>query len=343
MGAPYVGLNVAALDSDNNGILNAIDEAAMITAKTNYVRRFDTDFDGNVDEFDDTYFDNTRANNPNLDTIRNNIKIGTYQKLEIPNLSCYLAALNPADAIMQTFNGGWELGVAETYGWIHIYRHPYISGEYGSEYVCRSFAKDTAIAAYKTLGYGCLLPAWSSEHAYNMFWIGGDWHDLHNWYILEPQVGNHFSAADETLDTAYQTEYIWFPKRTHVTAQVTYLEQFRLGVNWAEKTVNYIVGSYNDWDFNEETIPVPYTFITDLGVVPPSIENQLALILDKVVIVYYFDNATKIWSWYNPAWPSTENTLKSLVAGLPYWINVSANCTINGINLYTGWNLIGWC
>lgn len=73
-----------------------------------------------------------------------------------------------------------------------------------------------------------------------------------------------------------------------------------------------------------------------------TIEEQLADIEAELLMVYYWDNATKTWSWYNPSWPSTDNTLDVLSASTAYWINVSANCTIAGIALYAGWNNIAW-
>ena len=77
---------------------------------------------------------------------------------------------------------------------------------------------------------------------------------------------------------------------------------------------------------------------------PTPIEDQLedAGIADETEIVYYWDNAAKTWSWYNPSWPSTANTLDALSSSTAYWINLSADCVINGVDYYEGWNMVVW-
>lgn len=74
---------------------------------------------------------------------------------------------------------------------------------------------------------------------------------------------------------------------------------------------------------------------------PPPIEDQLedAGIEDETQMVYYYDNATKAWSYY---WPGVGGDLDNLTTGTAYWINLSADCVINGVQYYAGWNIVVW-
>jgi len=78
----------------------------------------------------------------------------------------------------------------------------------------------------------------------------------------------------------------------------------------------------------------------------PDVATGLESIMDCLVVVYGFDNATKTWTWYNPSWPAEANTLTVLYMGGGYWINVSELCDLiyeaNTYELHGGWNLIGW-
>jgi len=97
-----------------------------------------------------------------------------------------------------------------------------------SEYhdmMCGGFSADTAMASYKGLGAGCILRGDSvskGNHAYNIFYVGGDWHDLTSWYILEPQNGHIFCAGDLGYPPMYQTAYITFVDRIGHALKVDY-------------------------------------------------------------------------------------------------------------------------
>jgi hypothetical protein len=91
--------------------------------------------------------------------------------------------------------------------WIHVKHYEHKPG-----YVCHHFDMDTATACYRDLGYGTVMDACSSFHGYNIFWIGGDIHDLHNWIIVEPQTGYMRNAGDNDLPDRYQTYWIFFYK-----------------------------------------------------------------------------------------------------------------------------------
>jgi len=261
---PYINTDNVAVD-DGDGILDDTDEAAMIAAKTNYVRRFDINFDGVVDDdYDDPYFDNTRANNPNLGIIRANIRTETYQKLTWSGgWYAYLIQLVDDAATIQAFTGN---NFVPTYGWTHINRHPYIVPE--GIYSCLCYAFDMMIASYRMLGYGCLLFATSNTHGYNMFWIGGDWTDLNNWRIVEPQSGAILSAGQANLAAKYQTCYIYFPSWRR--AGVNTVNCATLTVNYGNRTVAYYgtkpLGGIAIYDQQEENVPDPYTFDVSLGI-----------------------------------------------------------------------------
>lgn len=208
--APLLVIQVVDLDSDNNGIVDEEDEAAFLAAypsterDLNYDRQFDANFDDVIDNKDYDIFYHTMGKNLNI--IRDSIKTGVYEHLTWPDgWNAYLVALNK-DKIDEFT--GW--GHLDKEGWISVRHHPYYpySPEYYG-YVCRHSAFDTAVAAYRGLGYGCLLFSYSPKHAYNIFWVGGDWHDLNNWYILETQSGGVFPAGRDH-GAPYQTELIMF-------------------------------------------------------------------------------------------------------------------------------------
>ena len=201
---PSTTIQVVDLDANNNGIVDAEDESAFLTVYPSvegdpkYDRQFDANFDGVIDNKDYAIFSQTMGKN--LNAIRDNIKTGIYEYLVWPDgWDASLTALNKD--MVQEFTGR---GVGKT-GWISIQLHPYIL----PDYYCQVFSVDTAVAAYKGLGYGCLLFAGSGEHSYNTFWVGGDWRDLNNWYILEPQNGAIYSAV-ANLPSTYQTKKIYF-------------------------------------------------------------------------------------------------------------------------------------
>jgi len=71
--------------------------------------------------------------------------------------------------------------------------------------------------------------------------------------------------------------------------------------------------------------------------------------MDKLVLAYGYKFGEGIagWTVYNPAWPTTYNTLTTLHSLRGYWINVNQSCNLvygtKTYNLNAGWNLIGWC
>jgi len=273
---PYINIDVVAVDN-NDGSLDDTDEAAMIAAKTDYVRRYDIDFDDDVDEDDDTWFDNTRVNNPDLGNIRDAIRTSTYQKLTwADDWSAYLIQVTDVDITIRRF-----LGMdTTTYGWIHVHKHPYVE----SYYICHHFATDTAIAAYKALGYGVFLFAKSGEagHGYNIFWIGGDWQDLGNWRVYEPQAG-YIYDADDVPSNLYETEAIKFYRQIYEHPSLPgeiFMDYALLDVDYTNKTV--AIGEQgSEWYYQdgsthyEELLTYPYTFDVTLGLpFSPDISNS---------------------------------------------------------------------
>jgi CSLREA domain-containing protein len=75
--------------------------------------------------------------------------------------------------------------------------------------------------------------------------------------------------------------------------------------------------------------------------------TALAPLGTNLVRVWGFDNATKEWSFFDPR-PgfAAANSIKELVTGRVYWINVKIDQTVTlGSGTYSlsaGWNLIGW-
>ncbi len=266
-------IQIIDFDINNNGIVDGEDEAAFLAAygskegDPNYDRRFDANFDGVIDGWDyDTFY---RTLGKNLDIIRDNIKTGVYEHLVwTDGWDASLVALNKD--MVQEFTGatGKE-------GWISIQHHPYYPIVEGYHYICQNFAMDTGVAAYRALGYGCLLLGWSWLHGYNIFWVGGNWHDLNNWYILEPQNGKIFNAAQPGLPLMYETLSIRFPDTScqFVFPPTIYSEGLSpgvmfspLNVDYETKTVDYAPlgpelyhrrygGCTSGFAYNEEPIP----------------------------------------------------------------------------------------
>ena len=77
------------------------------------------------------------------------------------------------------------------------------------------------------------------------------------------------------------------------------------------------------------------------------VAGALRLLEGNLLRIFYFDNATKKWSFYDPR-PEVAyfNTLTRLVEGQPYWIGVRRDQTpiIQGSirSLTAGWNLTVW-
>lgn len=269
--APYIPLEVAGVDHDNDGILSDADIAAFEAAfgtregSPSYERRFDINFDGFIEDWDRDVFYATCQEVPNLGIVRSEMESGIYQQLIWPDgEEAWLAALVDEPVLVQKFTG-YSNKVA---GWIHIHHHPWFSDVKKMEfYLCQHFSMDTTVAAYKALGYGRLLSANTAGapgHTYNVFWVGGDWQDLHTWRVLEPQSGAIFNAASENLPSLYRTGRILFPYRSSLG---TYGQQWHfrtLRVEFAEKVVSYDTYIPPPSSVGDE--PKPGEVITTLGI-----------------------------------------------------------------------------
>ena len=82
---------------------------------------------------------------------------------------------------------------------------------------------------------------------------------------------------------------------------------------------------------------------------PQSADPALALapLVDNLVRVWAFNNATQEWTFYDPRPAFTHiNTVTGLVTGQPYWIIVRMNQTVTldskERTLFAGWNIIVW-
>ncbi|MBI2912577.1 MAG: carboxypeptidase regulatory-like domain-containing protein [Chloroflexi bacterium] len=96
-------------------------------------------------------------------------------------------------------------------------------------------------------------------------------------------------------------------------------------------------------------IPPPVTdlaLVLDCGGAGLPIEGQLGSCLAVTNVSWSFANPTKVWSSFDPDLPDGLQGFTEFLAGSGYFVNVSANCTINAGNnnipLFTGWNLFGW-
>jgi len=117
------------------------------------------------------------------------------------------------------------------------------------------------------------------------------------------------------------------------------------GLTPGNHSANIVIAS-NDPDENPKIVPVSLTVAPPGHQDNPDVATGLASVENELVMVYNFNNATKTWTWYNPAWPADQNTLDTLYKGKAYWIKVSANCVLvygnQTYDLYTGWNNIPW-
>ncbi len=255
-GPSYLPIEIVDLDSNDNDIVDQADEAAFLNAfgsvkgNPNYRRQFDADFDGKIGSNDYDIFYGTLGKN--LKTIRNNVKTGIIQHLVWPDgWDASIIALNK-DRIRE-FTGGEE-------GWISVHHHPFIY----NVYTCQQFTVDTAVAAYKALGYGCLLPATGKNHAYNIFWTGGDWRDLNNWWILSPQSSQFGACAASPLSAAYQTTDIHFFDYCYEEEEYIEINSHRLMVSYEEKRVDFSPGLSGLMGAGCEE-PIPEVFDRTLG------------------------------------------------------------------------------
>lgn len=265
----YIPIKVVSLDANHNGVVDSGDEAMFLAVMdsvkgdTRYDRQFDANFDGIINLSDKMIFNETIGKV--LEGIRNWIKTVTFTLLTwTDGWSANLVALNKN--MIKEFTGLEPVGGGNPeHGWIsvreQVYRSP-SSGDPG--YYCVQFSIDTMVAAYKALGYGCLLLGISVEggHAYIIFWTGGDWHDLSNWQLLEPQAGRLWglSAADPALSTMYKTSRIYFFDYSDGPLLYAHV----LDVNYAYGIIDYGSGGHIRITGCEE--PFPAVFDRMLGV-----------------------------------------------------------------------------
>jgi len=110
--------------------------------------------------------------------------------------------------------------------------------------------------------------------------------------------------------------------------------------------VEILIKIHDCWEGDEILVTREAVLLFDSHLDRPSPEDAFDYILDKLVMVYNFDNATKTWTWYNPDWPADQNTIEYLYEDYVYWVKVSADCILlwgnQSYDLYAGWNSIIW-
>ena len=294
----YVPINVMDVDINNDGIVNQIDLNAFNAAyhskkgDANYVRCFDIDFDGDIDIWDKIRMNEFVEANLNLAHIRSLVLTGEKTTLTWDDfdVSVELRALDPSQ--VTAFTG--TLG--EKVGWLHGIWHSYET----PNYVCHDFALDSAIAAYRGLGYGTLLYAASETHAYNLFYTGGDWHDLHNWNIFEPECGcmEGNAAEDNNAGTRYETKIIEFfygsPYQDYdFNPPSVMLHRVALAVNYTNKTVDYSSAPDPEDLFTddlEEPFPLGYTINTS-GILGDINHDCLVNLVDLSILMSHWETS----------------------------------------------------
>ncbi len=77
-----------------------------------------------------------------------------------------------------------------------------------------------------------------------------------------------------------------------------------------------------------------------------AIEDQLGGCLAEANIAWGLNNQSKQWASFDPDLPDILQGLTEFMPGGGYFLNTSADCTIdagaNDISIYAGWNLFGW-
>jgi len=271
VGGPYLPLVASDFDVNDDGVINEVEVKVAEDAyldPSKYTPKLDVRYDGVIDAVDVAYIKRLAAEHLNLQEIRDNLITGEETTLTWnAEFSSQLKALSPDLEKISYFmwtNVGRFLWPGSKYdqqptGWLHIDCHPYINHGWGTpdRYVCHMYATDTMVAAYKALGYGCIIYASVTRisdgvsHAANMFWVGGDWHDLYNWRIVDPEEPDQIYNAATLKNTGtdiftthyydYKPESIDFPVRVELNCygNPRVLRIFRLFVDFDAKTVNY--------------------------------------------------------------------------------------------------------
>jgi hypothetical protein len=194
----YIPLDTLDTDLNDDG---RPDKASL----TPYVHKFDIDFDGVVGANDVDYVNSQMNQALDLNVIKTGLFTGVNASLTWPDgWTCQVRAVVPAN--IKKF-----VGTKMSYGWLHGTRYPY-SATTGF-YECYQFSGDLSIATYKALGYGIIFPAMSGaedSHAYNVFFLGGDWKRVENWRLIEPQDGSQYAPAIGKTTPKYNTDTIYF-------------------------------------------------------------------------------------------------------------------------------------
>src|SRR5664280_1267885 len=200
MNGAYIPLDTLDTDLNNDG---KPDKASM----TPYVRKFDIDFDNSIGSSDMNYVNSQMNQLLDLNVIKAGLFTGETAQLTWPDgWTCQVRAVVPAS--IKKFVGG-----KMSYGWLHGTRRPYSATTGFYEFY--HYSADLSLASYKALGYGVLLPASSSvstglSHAYNAFFIGGDWHKIEGWRLIEPQDGAVYDPTFGKQNAMYNTDTIYF-------------------------------------------------------------------------------------------------------------------------------------
>ena len=195
----YIPLDTLDNDTDNDG---RPDTAVL----WHYHPKFDINFDKQVGDSDVSYVNSQMNQLLDLENIRAGLFTGEVVQLTWPDRwTAPIRAVNPA--MLSKF-----IGTRMSYGWLHGTRKPYCATQ--PFYECAQYATDLTTATYKVLGYGIVFHTTSNaggglSHAYNACFLGGDWHNLKNWRLIEPQEGSIFDPSLGTTNPKYNTDSIY--------------------------------------------------------------------------------------------------------------------------------------
>lgn len=340
-GAPPA-ITVLDLDVNNDGVIEQSDIDAFDTTEplpcystdSRYIRRFDIDCNGTIDENDEYYVKYGGNLGLNLEQIRKNLSTGEVTTLTWPNtnMSVKLKTLSPDPAKMKAFCGEYT---SSNIPWLHGTQHQYVNGGSNS-YVCGDFATDLAVAAYKTLGYGAIMYAESYSpysHSYDIYYTGNrygnGWHNLANWNIIEPQTGDIAQATNPPDDQIHNTYKIYF----YYDIDNGWLQVITLDADFTAGTVDYHPGTTQPYSLTmckEEQLPSNYTFDTSLdffGYHFVKDWNAISVPYETTASALGVDEADR-WDRDSQSWVPTEY----LDPGEGYWVKSSAdkNVTIWG-------------
>lgn len=239
---------VVDYDYDDDGVVDIDDVFYAINLYFNqeYDRAVDSNYDGVVakDDVIDTiqhYYDGL-----DIVAIRQAVKNDHSAELHWENIdfSCNLIGLEPSQVEKYTR------------GWLDVWKHPYSF----SEYHCSYFTIDYIIAAYKDLGYGCLLSfvgvtTLGYVHSENIFWDGDNrWQSLDNWYCVDNNGHVYRLLEGNKWDCKYNAR-IYFPIENLEQNGSTRWIFAPLEVDWGNKCLDYLPCEHRaDFYYSEEPI-----------------------------------------------------------------------------------------